>query len=106
MNVLFDMRSALTFAALLTATPPVFAEGDVEYGEYLSSECVTCHQGNVNAGQIPSIHGMNREGFVEIMKLYREKVLDNPTMQTVAKRLTDEDIEALGAFFSTQPAPE
>ncbi|WP_337660359.1 c-type cytochrome [Anderseniella sp. Alg231-50] len=82
-----------------------FAEGDPEYGQYLSSECVTCHQSSVT-GTIPAIAGMNEDGFIALMKLYRSKQLNNPTMQTVAMRLSDEDIAALAAYFSALKAPD
>ncbi len=82
------------------------ADGDREYGEYLSSECVTCHQANATKGNIPSIQGYDEEGFQQIMKLYRAKELENPTMQTIAGRLTDEDIAALAAYYSALPATE
>lgn len=81
------------------------AEGDPEYGQYLSSECVTCHQSAV-AGTIPSIAGMSEDGFIVMMKLYRSKQLDNSTMQTVAMRLSDEDIAALAAYFSALKPPD
>jgi cytochrome c553 len=82
-----------------------FAEGDPEYGQYLSSECVTCHQSSV-AGTIPSITEMNEDGFIALMKLYRSRQLDNPTMQTVAMRLSDADIAALAANFSALKPPD
>ncbi len=82
------------------------AEGDAEYGEYLSSGCVSCHQAKAHEGGIPVIHGMDAAGFVDIMKLYRDRNLDNPTMQTIAGSLTDEDIAALAAYFSSQPIQE
>ncbi len=92
--------SALAIIASLFAIP-VLAEGDREYGEYLSSECVTCHRAGAADAKIPSIVGMDAGGFADIMKAYRSKQLDNPAMQTVAGRLTDEDIAALAAYFSS-----
>ena len=85
---------------------PAVASGDREYGEYLSSECVTCHRTGATEAQIPPIAGMNAEGFVHLMKAYRGRELDNPAMQTVAKRLTDEDIAALAAYFSSLEAAD
>ena len=83
-----------------------FAEGDIEYGEYLSSECVTCHQSKDVDAKIPVINGMEAEGFVALMEAYRNGELENPTMRTIAKRLTDEDIAALAAYFASLPEPE
>lgn len=99
------MRTLTALFLSIILSPPVLAGGDVEYGEYLSSECVTCHRAGSH-GQIPSINGMHEEGFIHVMELYRSKELENPTMQTVAKRLTDEDIAALAAYFSGLPKAE
>ena len=44
------------FAAEVTLDPSVLAmKGDPEYGEYLSSECTTCHQADGDDDGIPSI---------------------------------------------------
>ena len=99
------MRAAAVAFSYVCMMGPVFAEGDPEYGQYLSSECVTCHQSSV-AGTIPSIAGMNEEGFIALMELYRSKKLENRTMQTVAMRLSDEDIAALAAYFSALKPPD
>ena len=92
--------------AMILGSQLAMAGGDIEYGEYLSSECVTCHQNKLEEGQIPVIHGMNEQGFVEVMFAYRSKLFENATMQTIAARLTDEDIKALAAYFASLPAPE
>ncbi len=96
----------LAVSSFLLMVQSAYAEGDREYGEYLSSECVTCHQSKDVDAQIPVINGMHGEGFIALMKAYRAEELDNPTMRTIAKRLTDEDIEALAAYYSALPAPE
>lgn len=83
-----------------------YAGGDREYGQYLSSECVTCHQSAGAGSQIPVINGMHADGFIDMMKLYRSRQLENQTMQTVARRLSDEDISALAAYFSALKPPD
>jgi len=82
----------------------VGAKGDIEYGEYLSSECVTCHQASGADKGIPSITGWHTGSFINILKAYREKDLDNATMQLIARRLTDEQIASLALYFGSQPA--
>jgi cytochrome c len=76
-------------------------EGDAEYGEYLASECTTCHQRDGGADGIPSITGWPEDGFVTVMHAYRERVRPNVTMQTITARLGDEEIAALAAYFAT-----
>lgn len=73
--------------------------GDPEYGEYLSSECTTCHQVDGDDVGIPSIVLWPEVDFVTAMHAYREKVRPNPAMQLVAGRLSDDEIAALAAYF-------
>lgn len=76
-------------------------QGDVAYGEYLSSECVGCHQLAGQTGGVPSITGWPTGPFIVAMFDYRSKDRDNVTMQTLAARLSDEEIAALAAYFET-----
>jgi cytochrome c len=80
------------------------AAADSALGEYLSHECVTCHQlSGRAAGAIPPIVGWPPEQFVAVMQTYRDKQRDNAAMQAAAGRLTDDEIGALAAFFAAQP---
>ena len=55
---------------------------------------------------IPPIVGWPETNFVEIMNEYRDKKRDNAVMQTIAARLSDDEIAALAAYFgSVQPEP-
>lgn len=74
--------------------------GDRELGQYLSTECVTCHRtsGQAMPG-IPQIAGWPEDQFIAAMNAYKAKQRDNPVMQTVAGRLGAEDIAALAAYF-------
>jgi cytochrome c len=73
--------------------------GDPEYGEYLSSECKTCHQAGGGDDGIPSITRWPREDFVIAMHAYKRKIRPHPVMQMMAGRLSDEEIAALAAYF-------
>ncbi|SDU10820.1 c-type cytochrome [Stappia sp. ES.058] len=75
-------------------------EGDPDYGEYLSSECVTCHQADGEDKGIPSITGWPGDLFVTVLHAYKMKSRDNPVMQSIAASLSDEEIAALAAYFS------
>ncbi|MCI5040221.1 MAG: c-type cytochrome, partial [Donghicola eburneus] len=74
--------------------------GDPAYGEYLSSECSTCHQRNGSDQGIPSVTGWPTEDFVVAMHAYKEKIRPHPVMQMMAGRLSDEEIAALAAYFA------
>ena len=75
--------------------------GDVAYGEYLSSECLTCHQRDGSNDGIPSITRWPQEDFVVAMHAYKRQLRPHPVMQMMAGRLTDEEIAALAAYFQT-----
>jgi cytochrome c553 len=108
-------RRGLACAALLTAAcaglasvPATLshASGDRALGQYLSSECVTCHQLTGRFDGIPPIVGWPEESFVEIMNEYKNKKRNHAVMQTIAGRLSPEEILALAAYFgSVTPAP-
>ena len=74
-------------------------DGDLEYGEYLSSECTTCHQTDGDNDGIPGIVGWETEDFVTAMHAYKEKHRDNPVMQMITGRLANDEIAALAAYF-------
>ena len=82
--------------------PAILAlKGDPEYGEYLSSECTTCHQPSGADKGIPSIIHWPEETFVAAMHAYKEKAREHPVMNMVAGRLGNEEIAALAAYFAT-----
>lgn len=86
--------------------PPVPPEvmalpADAEYGEYLASECLSCHQSDGTNDGIPPISGWSPERFVMVMRSYKQKVRSNPVMQTIAGALGDEEIVSLAGYFET-----
>jgi cytochrome c553 len=95
---------AIAILAML-ATQAVAGEaplaGDRELGEYLSSECVTCHQLSGKYEGIPSIVGWPPDSFTGVLTDYREKRRENPVMRSIAVKFTDEEIAALAAYFGS-----
>lgn len=86
----------------LVLEPEILAiQGDPAYGEYLSSECTTCHQASGSDAGIPSITNWPAEDFVLAMHAYKRKLRPHPVMQMMAGRLSDEEIAALAAYFET-----
>ncbi|MDJ0822485.1 MAG: c-type cytochrome [Paracoccaceae bacterium] len=82
-------------------SPEVLAiVGDVAYGEYLASECLTCHKRTGADDGIPSITLWHPEDFVVAMHAYKRKIRPHPVMQMMAGRLSDEEIAALAAYFA------
>ncbi len=99
------------FAAGLICSSTASAENllagaDIGYGEYLSGECVACHsQTGIDKG-IPSINGLDAEGFATIMLAYKSGDIKHPVMQMVAGRLDDEQIASLAVYFATLPSKD
>lgn len=91
-----------TNATIHDFDPAILAlQGDPEYGEYLSGECVTCHQVEGGYSGIPSITSWPEEDFVIAMHAYKNKARPNPVMQAIAARLSAEEIAALAAYFAS-----
>lgn len=81
--------------------PEILAlQGDPEYGEYLSTECTTCHQVDGSNDGIPAITQWPQEDFVIAMHAYKRKLRPHPVMQMMAGRLSDDEIAALAEYFS------
>ena len=90
--------------AVLTALGACSAQAkDKAFGEYLSAECAACHQLTGRYDGIPPIVGWPDPTFIEIMNEYRARKRANAVMQTIAARLSDEEIAALAAYFGSIP---
>jgi len=89
----------LSATLLAAAVSGASRAADIEYGEYLASECVTCHQASGAENGIPSIVGWPEESFVAVMKSYKNKDRENPVMQTIAGRYGEEELAALAVYF-------
>jgi cytochrome c553 len=92
----------LALAALLAACARADA-ADVALGEYLSTECVTCHQlsGKITPG-IPPIAGLPQDAFINALMAYKTGQRANDVMRSVTARLTADEMAALAAYFAAQ----
>jgi cytochrome c553 len=78
--------------------------GDPAFGAYLGGECATCHQQSGNSDGIPPIAGLPADYTVQALVEYRLGIRTNEVMQLMAKRLADEEIAALAAYFAQEEA--
>ncbi|CAN1723938.1 cytochrome subunit of sulfide dehydrogenase [Hyphomicrobium sp. 1Nfss2.1] len=76
------------------------ANEDVEYGAYLSSECVTCHHAQAN-GKIPSLDGRPPQEIVTHLSAFKTGARQSSVMQQIASRLSDAEMMALAAYFAS-----
>lgn len=96
----------LAIAALVAAgvvlVPPAQA-GDAAAGKALAEACADCH-GEDGAGDadFPGITGMSEADFTQAMVEYRDGTRsDSKQMTKAAKKLTDEEIADLAAYYAT-----
>ncbi len=75
--------------------------GDIDYGEYLSSECTTCHHTQGLDEGIPSITGWPVESFVWALHSYKSGARNHPIMEMITQRLSNEEIASLAIFFES-----
>ena len=75
--------------------------GDIDYGEYLSSECMTCHHAQGLDDGIPSITNWPVESFVWAIHSYKSGARNHPIMEMIAQRLSNEEIASLAIFFES-----
>ena len=75
--------------------------GDIDYGEYLSSECTTCHHAQGIDEGIPAITGWPIESFVWALHSYKSGARKHPIMEMITQRLSNEEIAALAIFFES-----
>lgn len=98
------VEAPATVAAHAGPSPAIAAilaiEGDVAYGQYLSSECTSCHIGE-GGEDIPSIRGMRPAVFIAGLAAYRSGEREHQVMNTITSRLGDEEIAALAAYFAS-----
>ena len=80
--------------------------GDPEYGEYLASDCKTCHKVEGSAPGVPSIIGVSKRDLIIALHAYKQKVRKNPVMQMIAGRLDNNQIGSLAIYFSKLDPPK
>lgn len=109
--MIIQTKTFLTAALLLIgcASLPAFAEGDAAAGEVLAYTCLGCHgvDGYRNAYpsyRVPKLGGQQAAYLVAAIKGYREGTRAHRTMAAHATSLTDQQVEDVAAYLSSQSA--
>jgi len=72
--------------------------------EMLANPCAACHgPGGKSIGAIPSILGYPKEVIVSAMQGFRDGSRAQTVMGIIANAYSDEEIDALGDYFSDLP---
>lgn len=100
------LRAGAGAAAALVLVAPAFG-ADVELGRYLGSECAACHAvgGVGGAAGIPNISGWPKDQFAATLGAFRSGERASDVMSAIARRLNDEEIAALAAYFGGLEKP-
>lgn len=81
------------------------ATGNAQRGFEISTVCQSCHgvDGNLSLqDDYPKLGGQHADYLVTALKAYRSGTRENAIMSGFAAGLSDQDIEDLAAWFSSQ----
>jgi cytochrome c553 len=97
---------AAAFVAGAALASSASAQGsDPNLGRNLAAACANCHGTHgVSQGGIPGLAGEPRAQISRLMQEFRAGKRPATVMHQLAKGYTDEQIEALAAYFSAQKA--
>ena len=97
---------AATLASGAVFALSALAQGvDPNLGRNLAAACANCHGTNgVSLQGMPNLAGQQRAYLVQQMQDFRAGKRPATIMHQIAKGYTDEQIEALAAYFSAQKA--
>jgi cytochrome c553 len=103
------LGSVLLIGALGLWSETVAARGNVAAGAKSAMYCAYCHgpDGNSTYTGTPRLAGQSAESIAAKIKLYKSnKKVFHPMMAFLAGGLTDQDIDDLAAFYSSQPVKQ
>jgi cytochrome c553 len=86
----------------LTVSYPVLA-GDLAVGQKKAGKCKVCHgaDGIAKIPNAPNIGGESKFYLTKQLKAFRAGEREDLQMSTIAKKLTDEDIDDLSEYYSS-----
>jgi len=89
-------------ALVLGMAGSAMAAGDVAAGETKAKACAGCHGANGEGKKDnPKIAGMATADFVKAIGDYSSGARDNKTMVRIAKKLSDDDVANLAAYYAS-----
>ena len=103
MNKWVLMLAAAT-AVAATANAGAASDKNAAAGQAKSATCAACHgaDGNSVSPQFPKLAGQNADYIVRELQRFKSGERKNAIMQPLAAPLSTQDMEDLGAWFSSQ----
>lgn len=95
-------------AAYYYVQPPIKlprpGKGDAKAGEQVAGMCAGCHSfdGNALNPEIPSLAGQPAEYLIKAIKDYRDGRRTDPLMRDVTRKMQDDTIANLAAYYAKQ----
>lgn len=104
MNTLKELMTAVLLAGCFLTLPVLAA--DKAAGEKKAATCTGCHGvgGKSGNAQFPNLAAQQATYIVTQLKAFKAGSRTNPMMAGMAERLSDDDMDNLAAYFSSQPA--
>lgn len=100
-----DIQNLAAFIAAYKGSPKaVPVTGDAAAGKAKAQACAACHgdDGNSQNGNNPRLAGQYESYLVKSLKDYKSGTRKNPVMQGMVAGLSDDDINAIAAFYASQ----
>lgn len=100
-------RNVAVLALGLLGATYAFAAGDASKGSATATTvCAACHgaDGNSAVAMYPKLAGQHAEYLTKQLNNFKSGERKNPIMSGMVANLSAEDMENLGAYFSTQAA--
>ncbi len=99
------LAAATGVAALSVMTATAQAQSGPDTARFVAANCANCHGTfGVAKGAMPSLAGQSKERIAESMRAFRDGKRPATVMHQLAKGYTDEQIDAIAAFFAAQKA--
>ncbi len=94
---------ALLAASALTVSATAMAGGDAAAGKAKAATCAGCHgaKGISLAPIYPNLAGQKEAYLVKQLKAFKDGSRKDPTMNAMAKPLSDADMANVAAYFSS-----
>jgi len=103
---MYALKNPLSISLLLACfwTVPVSA-ADISAGEQKAANCMGCHgpNGKSSSAQWPNLAAQQSTYLVNQLNAFKTGSRNNPMMQSMAANLSDDDINNLAAYYSSQP---
>jgi len=103
---MYALKNSLPLSVLLACIWTVSASAaDITAGEQKAANCMGCHgpKGKSSSAQWPNLAAQQSTYIVSQLNAFKTGTRNNPMMQSMAANLSDDDINNLAAYYSSQP---